>query len=147
MRARIRLTDAEVAAYLDAPRTMVVATSGPRGYPHQAPVFYVLDGGRPVFWTYRASQKVRNIERDARVSCLVEDGREHHELRGVLLLGTASISTDPGLIEATWRRLTTKYYGTLDVAVLERQAAKRCVVTVEVEHTASWDHRKLAVGG
>jgi PPOX class probable F420-dependent enzyme len=149
-RDHIRLSTEEISAYLDAPRNMVIATLNADGTPHLTAVSYVMDGTSPVFWTYAKSQKVRNIERDPRVSCLVEDGELHSELRGVMLTGTARVSRDPELIEATWRRLTVAYRGPIDVADVanfERQRDKRCVVTVAVRRTVSWDHRKLPVSG
>ena len=148
-REHVRMSPAEVADFLADPRTMIVATHGAAGFPHQVAMFYVLDGENPAFWSYRRAQKVVNIERDPRVSCLVEDGASYQELRGVLLTGHARISTDPEVIEKTWRQLTEKYTGPIteaDLASFRRQADKRCVVTVEVNHVASWDHRRLPPG-
>jgi PPOX class probable F420-dependent enzyme len=140
------MSPGEVAGYLAAPRTMVVATHGPGGFPHQVAVFYIMDGERLAFWSYRKAQKVTNIQRDPRVSCLVEDGTDHRELRGVLLVGHAQVSLDPAEIERTWRRLTEKYQGPItpaDLASFQRQARKRCAVTVDVQRIVSWDHRKM----
>jgi PPOX class probable F420-dependent enzyme len=140
------MSPAEVASYLAAPRTMVVATHGPGGFPHQVAVFYITDGERLAFWSYRKAQKVTNIQRDPRVSCLVEDGTDHRELRGVLLVGHAHVSLDPAEIERTWRRLTAKYQGPIspaDLANFQRQAGKRCAVTVDVQRIVSWDHRNM----
>jgi hypothetical protein len=112
-------------------------------------MFYVMDGGNPVFWSYRRAQKIVNIERDPQVSCLVEDGTDYRDLRGVLLAGRARLSVDPAVIERTARLLSEKYTGPVtpsDLANFRRQAAKRCVVTVEVERVTSWDHRKLPPG-
>jgi PPOX class probable F420-dependent enzyme len=139
-RAHVQMSPAEVAGFLDSPLTMVLATPGAAGFPHQAAMFYVMDGSNPVFWSYRRSQKIVNIERDPRVSCLVEDGADYRELRGVLLAGHARLSVDPGDIERTARLLAEKYTGPVtpgDLANFRRQADKRCVVTVDVVRRAS----------
>ena len=47
--------------------------------------------GRIAFWTYGRSQKIRNLERDPRISLLVEDGEDYFELRGVSISGTAEM--------------------------------------------------------
>ena len=52
-------------------------------------MFYALIDDRIAFWTYRGSQKARNLARDPRVSCLVETGEEYFELRGVQVTGIA----------------------------------------------------------
>ena len=61
---------AERAAFLDAQRTLVCATLGPEGRPHLAALWYVPAGGRLDCWTYAASQKARNLERNPRATLL-----------------------------------------------------------------------------
>ena len=148
-REHVRMSPAQVRAYLDGPHTMIVATNGVGGFPHQVAVFYIMDGDNPLFWSYRKAQKIVNIGRDSRVSCLVETGVDYRELRGVLLTGRAHVSAEPAVVEHTWRRLTEKYSGPItpaDVANFQRQADKRCVVAVEVAGLVTWDHSKLPAG-
>ena len=68
-----------------------VATIGPDGAPHLTTLFYVVEDGQIAFWTYGASQKVVNLRRDPRITCLVEDGEDYFELRGVSIQGTAAL--------------------------------------------------------
>src|SRR4051794_41738254 len=90
-REKIRMSDAEGAAFLTQERTVTCATLGPRGLPHLMPLWYVLreppEGPAPRLWawTYAASQKVRNLERDPRATLQVEAGETYEELRGVML--------------------------------------------------------------
>src|SRR2546422_1703268 len=91
-REMIRMTDAEVAEFMASERVVTCASAGPRGWPHLMPLWYVVreveDGGpgpRLWAWTYAASQKVRNIERDPRATLLLEAGEAYAELRGVML--------------------------------------------------------------
>ena len=49
------------------------------------PLWYVVRDGRLWSWTYAKSQKVRNLERDARATLQVEAGVDYEELRGVML--------------------------------------------------------------
>jgi PPOX class probable F420-dependent enzyme len=141
----------EVAAFLTEERKVQVASLGRDGAPHLTTLFYVLREGRIAFWTYRGSQKVRNLERDARLSCLVEAGDEYAELRGVSVRGRAVILRDPGEVFAVGAEVATRMTGVSDLADLgeagrdevARQARKRVAVVVEPDHVASWDHRKL----
>ena len=72
-RASIALTESEVDALLRAARTLVLVTNGPDGVPDPVPMWFVVDeGGTVLMRTYAASQKVRNLERDARFAALVE---------------------------------------------------------------------------
>src|SRR3979411_1329137 len=65
------------------------------------PLWYVLRAPRTVEpgprfwpWTYAASQKVRNLERDPRVTLQVEAGEAYAELRGVMLECEAVVYRD-----------------------------------------------------
>lgn len=150
-RDAIRLTDAELARFLADNHKVQVATNGPAGAPHLATMFYVVDEGRIAFWTYARSQKIRNLERDPRLTCLVEDGLDYFELRGASVTGTGEIVRDPGRISDLGGRIAARMIGVDSVEQLgepglvevRRQAAKRVAVVVHPERVASWDHRKL----
>ncbi len=58
---------------LDGAYLAVLATVGPDGRPHTAPMWYVRDGNSLLVLTGRRSQKNRNIERDPRVSIVIDD--------------------------------------------------------------------------
>ena len=91
----IRMTQEEIRAYLLEGHTMTLVTNGPHGHPHAVAMFYALDDDLTVkFATYASSQKVKNAERDPRVTLLVETGQAYSELRGVMIEGEAEITTD-----------------------------------------------------
>src|SRR5262249_9347458 len=90
----------EVAARLAESRKLQLATINGDGTPHLVTMFYVMLGGQIAFWTYRSSQKARNLARDPRVTCLVETGEDYFELRGVQVAGRARCVDDPaGVLE------------------------------------------------
>lgn len=150
-RDAVRMTPAEVQEFLAARMKVQVATVGPDGTPHLTTLFYVLTEGRIAFWTYGASQKIRNLERDPRISCLVEDGEEYAELRGVSIRGTAEVVRDHERVVDIGEEVAARMAGVEDFTVLgdlgraevDRQARKRVAVVVEPDHVATWDHRKM----
>ena len=143
----------EVAAFLEGGRVLQVASLHPDGRPHLVPMWYVVDDGRVVFRSFTASQKIRNLRRDPRLSVLVEEGEEYAELRGVMIQGTARLVEDPEYVLAVYGRLAAKYAivggapRALSPDELEaafgRHAAKNTAVIVRPERVASWNHRKL----
>ena len=145
-RDRVAMTADEAAALLAESRKLQLATINPDGTPHLVTMFYVLLGGRIAFWTYRTSQKARNLARDPRLTCLVETGEEYFELRGVQVAGRAQIVEDQaGILEigrAVAGGLAGVPAGALD-GYVEQAARKRVGVIVEPARTISWDHRKL----
>lgn len=157
-RDRIRLSDSELRDFLDSSHTLQVASIGPDGRPHLVPMWFAVDAEqRVVFTTYRSSQKVRNIERDPRVTLLVEDGAVYDELRGVMIEGEAELLDDDDATREVMRLVGAKYYqgGPSSAADDEgararpdrrRAVPKRIAVRVRPSTVASWDHRKLLEG-
>ncbi|HXC23696.1 MAG TPA: pyridoxamine 5'-phosphate oxidase family protein [Solirubrobacteraceae bacterium] len=149
------MSEAEVAAFLGEERTVTCATIGPRGWPHLMPLWYVLRGPRIWAWTYAASQKVRNLERDSRVTLQVEAGELYQELRGVMFECEVVIHREVETVSALGQEIFKRYAsprGEAPVAELPqdvadmvgKQAAKRVALEFVEQRRATWDHRKLA---
>ena len=149
-RDQIRMSDAEVRVYLDAAKTIIITSNGMGGYPHPMPMWFVLDDGSVRMSTFRASQKVKNIQRDPRVSLLVESGVEYAELRGVVIYGSAEIIEDLDTIKRTLVEASTRGGPPLGedarekmMAVMTKTAEKRVCIRIARERIVSWDHSKL----
>lgn len=154
-RDQIRMTREEVAAFLDEQRTVVLGSNGPDGHPHLVAMWFVVIDGVVHTWTYRASQKARNLSRDPRASLLVEDGSTYDQLRGVMLTADAEPIADPGAVHAVGWRIAVRYAGgepTDPEAVEELERFTRSQAEKRVAHrfpplsVVSWDHRKLGGG-
>jgi PPOX class probable F420-dependent enzyme len=145
-RREIRMDDAELAAFLDAQRTLVCATLGPSGRPHLAALWFVPVGGRLDCWTYAASQKARNLERDPRATLLSEAGQAYQELRGVSMECDAELVRDLEQVLDIGVALAVRNGASPGPelrAGLSAQAAKRVGVRFTPTRVSSWDHRKL----
>ena len=148
-RNAVAMSEAEIEDFLTGDMKVQVATIGPDGAPHLTTLFYVLDEGRIAFWTYGSSQKVKNLRRDPRITCLVEDGDDYFELRGVSISGRALLVEDFDGIKALGARVTQRMAGDADLGelgdeIVENQARKRVGIVVEPDKVASWDHRKMS---
>jgi PPOX class probable F420-dependent enzyme len=147
-RARIAMAEDEITGFLRNGLKLQLATINPDGTPHLVTMFYGLAEGKITFWTYAKAQKARNIERDARVTCLIEAGEDYSELRGVLIYGTARLINDPKGVFDVGMGMTLRMAGTADPEpfreYVEHSARKRVGFVVEPTRMVSWDHRKLA---
>jgi hypothetical protein len=171
-REQIKLSEAEVVSFLEAERTVTCATIGPRRWPHLMPLWYVLRdapteqgtglsesaaGKRPRIWawTYAASQKVRNLERDPRATLQVEAGEQYQELRGVMLECEVAIHRELHTVAALGQEIFRRYASPRGEApadalppevgaMVDKQAAKRVALEFVERRRSSWDHRKLA---
>jgi hypothetical protein len=160
-RDQIKMTAAEVATFLAEERTVTCATVGKDGWPHLMPLWYVLRGhsaGEPGpriwSWTYAASQKVRNVEREARATLQVESGEEYGELRGVMLECDVVIHREIADIVRLGAEIMTRNSVPRDVTppselppeardAVAAQAGKRVGLEFVELRRVSWDHRKL----
>jgi PPOX class probable F420-dependent enzyme len=141
------MTDEEVDAYLRGRHTMNVASIGRDGRVHLVAMWYGFTADdRPAFWTYGRSQKIVNLRRDPSITCLVETGDTYAELKGVELVGTATILESPEDVQAIGRSVYERYNGEWSDAAaagVAAMGAKRVVVRIDVEKVVSWDHAKL----
>jgi hypothetical protein len=173
-RDQIKMSEPEAALFLGEERTVTCATIGPRGWPHLMPLWYVLrkpggawptepdavvetnlPGPRIWAWTYAASQKMRNLERDPRATLQVEAGEQYQELRGVMLECDAIVHRDIETVGTLGQEIFRRYAASrgeppVDVlapevaAMVDKQAAKRVALEFVELRRATWDHRKLA---
>jgi general stress protein 26 len=149
-RDQIAMSEEEVAGFLDGQRVLTCATHGHDGWPHLMPLWFVVRDGTLWAWTYGKSQKVRNLERDARATLQIEAGEAYQELRGVMFRTEVTIHRETGDVARLGAEITARYAPEETnpddlVDLVRTQAAKR--VGLEFRETgerATWDHRKLA---
>ena len=146
-RDAIRMTDAEIDAFIDAQKSLQVGTLERDGSIHLSTLWFAVVDERIVFETYTKSQKIRNLQRDPRITVLLEDGEVYEELRGVMIKGTATLRDDPEFVYAMGLAVLARNQPELPESAREEAArlmsTRRTVVTVEPTTTISWDHTKL----
>jgi PPOX class probable F420-dependent enzyme len=151
-RDQITMTDAEVRHFIESKKTITIVSMGPGGFPHPMPMWFARDpDGSIRMATYRTSQKIKNIQRDPRVSLLAESGTEYAELKGVVIYGHAELVDDFALAVDTLLRAGGRGAGLPADPVAAKQiqeamrknAEKRFVIRVKPERVISWDHAKL----
>lgn len=146
-RRAIVMSDEEVDDFLAERHTTTMCTINVDGSIHAVAMWYGFSDGRLAVQTKAKSQKVRNVRRDPRMTCLVEAGGRYEELRGVELVGRAEVVDDPGRLWEVGVSVYDRYVEPYTEAARPAVAAmlhKRVAIVLQVERTVSWDHRKLA---
>ena len=147
-RALIKMSDAEVDTFLHERRPMSLCTINHDGSIHAVAMWYGFLEGCVAFETKAKAQKVQNLRRDPRITCMAEDGEYYEELRGVELVGQAEIVDDPDRMWALGVDLFERYYSPYNDELrpfIETMLNKRVVIKVNVDRIVSWDHRKLGL--
>ena len=155
-RKDISFTEDELAAFLEAGRNLQVATNGPDGFPHLSTLWYFIVDGKVGFRSFTKSQKIVNLQRDDRITVLVEKGDSYETLQGAMIRGRAALSTNRDRVLDFYRRITEKCGGpgiepgSVDPDAIEamfgRFADKNTAVIIEPEKIVTWDHTKLGGG-
>ena len=88
-------------------RNAILATTGPHGSPHLAPVWYLWDGEAVRISTLRTTQKVSDILRDPRVALCVDDQVAGEYLT---IYGVATVVDSQEVAELTWPLLSRYHH-------------------------------------
>jgi PPOX class probable F420-dependent enzyme len=144
------MTEDELRTFVEDARTIILCSHGPEGFPHPMPMWFIVDDeGAIRMTTFAKSQKVRNLQRDPRVSLLVEAGERYEELRGVVLYGRAEVTEETDRVLETLMAVSALHQPAELMAAeamrdaMRKQAAKRVEIRVKPDRIVTWDHRKL----
>jgi PPOX class probable F420-dependent enzyme len=136
-------------AFLTAERTCRVATLAADGSPHVTPLWFVWDGTALWITSIVRSQRWTDLQRDGRLSVVVDSGDDFMDLRGVEIRGTASpVGEVPRVGEPATEldvpeRLHADKYADGNIVYDGRHAWLR----VAPDKIVSWDFRKMSFGG
>ena len=143
--AKLAMSDAERDAFLSSERTCRVASIGRDGSPHVTPLWFAWD--RSALWltSIVRSQRWADLQRDHRVSVIVDAGGPFSELRGVELRGVVEVVGEvprtgepvPEL-EVPERIFADKYAGGR-----VHHDGRHAWLRVRPNKIVSWDFRKM----
>ncbi len=143
----VTMTDEEFWKFVEEQRSLQFASIGRDGTPHLVPLWFGVVDGAFVFETFTKSQKVKNLERDPRVTLLLEDGEQYNELRGAQMKGVAELHKDVETVHELSMAVLTRNTPGAPVEALDKvsrgHAPKKTAIVVRPDKIMSWDHRKL----
>jgi PPOX class probable F420-dependent enzyme len=147
-RAQIAMSQDEIDVFLGGRHSMTMCTMNPDGNIHAVGMWYGFLEGAIAVESKAKAQKVVNVRRDPRITCMIEKGDYYEELQGVSVIGTAEVVDD---VERMWElgvSVLERYYMpyTDDMRpAVEAMLNKRVVIKVNPTRVISWDHRKLGL--
>ena len=146
-RDEIAMNEDELWHFIEERKSIHVATLNRDGSVHLVPLWFAVDEQTIILETFTKSQKVRNLERDPRVSAMLETGTEYSELRGATLYARAELVREVERVHELHMKVLRRNAVELPEAVLEKasreMAPKKTAILIRPHKVMSWDHRKL----
>ena len=143
------MTRDEIWEFIGTQKNIQVATINRDGSPHLTVLWFAVVDGEVVLETFTKSQKVRNLERDPRITVLFEAGDSYETLRGVSIRGRAELCRDLDRVTKLHTAVIMRNHSGLDEETAHQasagMAAKKTALIIKPERFISWDHRKLEV--
>ena len=145
----IPMKQAETWSFVRSQYKMVLCTLDSYGFPHAAPVWYVVVDDKIYFRAQPYKKKIKNILKKPQVCAVIEDGEIYTELRGVMVQGLAKVvDTDKTLRKRVFDLLAEKYRERRDTDRFPKRWQEtygkehRVVVEFKPTKIVSWDNRK-----
>lgn len=142
---RIAMTKDELDTFLAEERTCRVGTISKSG-PHVTPLWFIWDGTFVWLYSLTRSQRWTDMERDSRVSVVVDAGHDYNELRGAEIVGEVEVVGETPRTGEAVPELTEpeslfakKYFGIDELPHDGRHGWLR----LRPASIRSWDFRKL----
>jgi PPOX class probable F420-dependent enzyme len=127
-------------AWLRATRSIWLATAGPDGRPHVAPVWFVWDGRAIYFCTGRTTVKHRNLERRPWVTAHLGDGDDV-----LIARGPVTVVVDPSELAGVDDLSRHKYVDPHSGATAGYpQSSTDVPYRIDIERIAVWEYGVVA---
>ena len=125
-------------AFLDShPGWLILSTMGKDGYPHSVPVSYIRLGDEIYVGSRSKTQRATNVERNHRVSALVETGRTLQDIKGLMIQGEADVVTEPEKVLPLMREMA-KQRGTSEERLPTKPEPSAAFIRVKPQRFISW---------
>ncbi len=145
----VRLDETEVREFLTRGHTGIITSLRADGWPVSLPIWYVVLDDHVYVRTPTKSKKVGRIEKDGRVSFLVESGKAWKELKAVVITGRAAIVEDEETLARVDVAMGEKYNayaapGTTPKATRKHYGGGSTVMRIDpAKHHLTWDNAKI----
>ena len=138
----VKLTKEEAYAFFDSrPGWLILSTVGADGFPHSIPIGYFRLGDQIYVGGRTGTQRAKNVERNPKVSALVESGGSMQDIKGVLIQGEADVVTKPDEVLPLMRE-GAKQRGTPEDQLPTEARPGVAYIRVTPQRFISWDYSR-----
>jgi PPOX class probable F420-dependent enzyme len=136
-----KLSETELAQFLDAPEIGVLCTVDASGQPEGSPIWFEAGAGKIYVHVDRNSKKARNVRANPNVSLTVDTRVAPY--RGAVLRGTMrELALDDGILRRTAIRYLGQDAGEAYLEMTSGAAADTILLEMTVTSRFTWDYEK-----
>ena len=137
-----KLSKDEANAFLDSrPGWIALTTIGAGGYPHTVPIGYFRLDDDVYIGCRTGSQKLKNIDRNPRVSVMIESGSTMQDIKGLLIQGEASYTVEPDELVRLSREAMRRR-GVPEAQLPTAPPTGAAYIRVQPKKYISWDYSR-----
>ncbi|MGE0599163.1 MAG: pyridoxamine 5'-phosphate oxidase family protein [Dehalococcoidia bacterium] len=137
-----KMTRDEVNAFLDSrPGWIALTTIGKSGHPHTVPIGYFRMGNDVYIGCRPNTQKLKNIERNPKVSLMLESGGTMQDIKGICIQGEADVILDPAA-QLPIMRESMRQRGTPEDQLPKEPRPGAAYIHIVPKKIISWDYSK-----
>lgn len=136
------LTRAEANEFLDSrPGWLIFTSTGKDGFPHTLPIGYIRLGDDIYIGGRTGTQRLKNVERNPKVSALIESGKSMEDIKGLLIQGEAAIISDPEAVLPLMQE-SARRRGTAEDKLPQEVPAGIAYIQIKPAKYISWDYSR-----
>ena len=127
--------------FLKTQKILRLCTIDKNNFPHITPVWYRYSSGKIHIGTNTKTQKIKNIQKNNKVSFCIDEGVNAPDIYGVMSKGTANIIVEMPKTKTLAKKILLKYFKTL-----ENKSAKQllndtdCIIEIVPEKFSTWNY-------
>ncbi len=127
--------------FLKTQKILRLCTIDKNNFPHITPVWYRYSSGKIHIGTNTKTQKIKNIQKNNKVSFCIDEGVNAPDIYGVMSKGTAKIIVEMPKTKTLAKKILLKYFKTL-----ENKSAKQllsdtdCIIEIVPEKFSTWNY-------
>src|SRR5690606_5369779 len=111
--------------------------------PHTVPIGYLREGSAIYMGCRHPTQKTRNVERNGKVSLMLEAGSTMADIKGLIIQGDATVVTEPAEL-LRLQRETARSRGAAEADLPTEPRPGSAYIRVEPRNYITWDYAKGA---
>ncbi len=140
----VSLTKEEAHDFLDGrPGWLIFTSIGKGGYPHSVPIGYFRQGDDIYLGGRAVTQRLKNVQRNPKVSALIESGKSMQDIKGLMIQGDADLAEEPDEVLPLLRE-SARRRGTPDDKLPREAPPGVAYIRIRPKKYVSWDYSRQA---